>query len=113
MPIRAVQFPTILYTDTMDVYATDELTGARNVVVQTGVPCRLAELSKADILAGFLRTQQTEFRVLIYPTSVDLTSAYQVEIRGERWTLQSGTDQIGRGPSGEIVYRMFQVAKSL
>ncbi len=113
MTVRAVTFPTVLFVNTMDVYATDPATGARDVVIETAVPCRLAESRKKDILAGFLRTQGTELRTLIYPVGVDLSSAYQVQIDGQRWTLQSGTDQFGRGPSGEVVYQTFDVARSL
>ncbi len=99
--------PAFLYTDLMDIYAADQTSGAYTVPVATGIRCRLCETSKKDIMAGLVRVQGLEARVLIFPPEVVMDPLYQLRINNHRWNLNSGTDQSARGPSGEIVYRSY------
>jgi hypothetical protein len=107
MQSRKVRLPAFLYTERMTLWAQDPTTGAYVVKVAVNLPCRLCETSKKDILAGLVRAQGLEFRVLLFPPEVVMDPLYQVEINGHRFNLNSGSDQTARGPSGEIVYRTY------
>lgn len=110
MQTRSVTLPAFLYLDVMDLYATDPVTGAYTVLVEPNLACRLAETSKKDVAAGQLRAEGLEFRTLLFPPEVVMDPLYQVQISGHRWQIQSGTDQVARGPRGELVYRSVDVA---
>ena len=110
MNSRPATFPAFLYDDVMNVFGADANTGAYTVATATGLPCRLAEASRYDTMAGLSRAEGLESRVLIVQPTTILDPLSQIMVNGHRWNIKAGTDRLARGPAGEAVYRSYDVA---
>ena len=110
MNSRPATFPAFLYDDLMNVYGADANTGAYTVILLTAVPCRLAEASRYDVMAGLSRADGLESRILLVAPTTILDPLSQILVNGHRWNIKSGTDRLARGPAGEAVYRSYDVA---
>jgi len=106
---RAITMPPFLWTHRMSLYTIDPTTGAYTVAGISNQLCRLCETSRKDMAAAPMRAQGFESRTLLYPPSLTVDPLCQVEINSQRYQIASGSDQAARGPSGELVYRSWDL----
>jgi hypothetical protein len=88
---------------TCDVYNERSASGAKDVPLLTGVPCRLAHVSTAGL--GAERAAVGASRRLLWGPSETIPPGAEVVVEGVRWRTTPGTEAALRGPSGAVVYQ--------
>lgn len=76
--------------------------GAHSVVALSAVPVRI--VSDAAEGPGLERAERVGARRLLWGPHEALPEGCEVEVAGERWTVERGTQRPWRGPDGGVVY---------
>ena len=85
-------------------------TGAFDVVTGSALAVRLCAVSSEGAVVE--RTELAGTRRLLWGPGAALPEGCEVEVEGERWTVQRGTQARLRGPDGAVVYQRCEVVRS-
>lgn len=84
--------------------------GTHTVAGLSEVPVRVCSVSTEG--AGLERAELAGARRLLWGPEEALPEGCEVEVQGERWTVQRGTQARWRGPDGGVVYQSADLVRA-
>jgi hypothetical protein len=103
---------TLLLTQTATVYARG-VTGSFDVVVKSGLACRLLLVNVAPASSGGERSELAGRRVLCWDAAYTMPQYSQVDVEGLRWNLAAtNAFETLDGPDGTPAYKRADVVRA-